>query len=171
MSETSGLRKKKKGVLLSSHELLVGWREWCALPAFNIPAIKVKIDTGAKTSALQASNIEAFRKRGNSYIRFTVYPLQRSKQIVRVCTALVVDRRVVTSSNGHKERRYVILTPISIDGCTWEIEVTLSNREPLSFRMLLGREALKGRAIIDPQRSLCQGELKPQELKRLYGLG
>lgn len=156
---------KKPGSLL-----LIGWREWCALPQLGIPAIKVKIDTGARTSAMHAFNIQLQMKKGRHFVRFSVFPIQSDKNILVNCEAPVVDKRVVTSSTGHRELRFIILTEITLGQQTREIELSLSNRDPLKFRMLLGREALKNLAVIDASRSFCQGRYKKNEVKNLmYG--
>lgn len=147
---------KKLKQRLIENKLLIGWREWCALPALNINEIKAKIDTGARTSALHAFDIEAFRKRGKEHVRFSVHPHQRDDKTVIHCEAKVIDQRYVTSSNGHKEERYVIATQLCLGKACWDIELTLSNRDPLRFRMLLGREAFKHHALIDPSRSYLQ---------------
>ena len=149
-------------------KLLIGWREWCALPHLNIPAIKVKIDTGARTSALHAFNIKSWVKKDKKYVNFSVYPLQGNNKIIIHCEAPVVDERIITSSNGHREHRYIILTEIKIAHQIWSIELSLSDRDPLKFRMLLGREALKKWAIIDPSRNYCQGRIKKIDLKNIY---
>jgi ribosomal protein S6--L-glutamate ligase len=148
--------------------VLVGWQEWCALPKHHIPAIKAKIDTGAKTSALHASDIRPFHRQGVRFVHFTVHPLQRSQKFAQSCTALVVDQRNVKNSGGHKELRYVIHTPITLGLMTWEIEITLTNRDPMIFRMLLGRDALKGHSLVDPGKFLCQGKLSLKQLRALY---
>lgn len=148
--------------------VLIGWREWCALPDLNIPAIKVKVDTGARTSALHAFNIRLI---GKKHVAFSIYPIQGNKEIIVNCMATIVDKRYITSSNGHKEHRYIIMASIQLGDLTREIEVSLSNRDPLKFRMLLGREALKNWALINPGRSFCQGKIKKKELKKIYGLG
>lgn len=158
--KTTGLGKKPK--------VLVGWQEWCALPKLHIPAIKAKIDTGAKTSALHAADIRSFHRHGAKFVHFTIHPLQRSEKFAKRCTALVIDERTVKNSGGHKELRYVIHTTITLGQMTWEIEITLTNRDPMVFRMLLGRDALKGHSVIDPGRSLCQGKLSPKQIKAYY---
>lgn len=151
-----------------NEHLLIGWREWCALPQLNVPAIKVKIDTGARTSALHAFNIRLQRKKGKDYVHFSVYPIQGNKNFAINCESLLVDQRYFMSSNGHKEYRYVILTEITLGDQTRSIELSLSNRDPLKFRMLLGREALKNLACIDTARSFCQGRIRKIELKKIY---
>src|SRR4051812_40511013 len=92
--------------------LLIGWREWCKLPQLNIPTIKAKIDTGARTSALHAFNIRIYYKKAKPYVRFSVYPLQGNKQIIVNCESPLVDERAITSSTGHREHRYIIRTPL-----------------------------------------------------------
>lgn len=166
---TKHLFLQKNLVTLGKHpKVLIGWQEWCALPKHHIPAIKAKIDTGAKTSALHASDIRPFHRHGALFVHFIVHPLQRSTKFAQPCTALVVDQRNVKNSGGHKELRYVIHTSITLGQMTWDIEITLTNRDPMVFRMLLGRDALKGHSIVDPGKSLCQGKLNIKQLKNLY---
>ena len=148
--------------------LLIGWREWCALPELNIPAIKAKIDTGARTSALHAFNIQLKTKKSKQIVAFSVFPLQGNTQVVVNCESPLVEERLIMSSNGHREHRYIILTTIKINNQMRAIELSLSNRDPLKFRMLLGREALKDLAAIDVSRSFCQGRIKKPDLKHLY---
>ncbi len=149
-------------------KVLIGWQEWCALPKLHIPAIKAKIDSGAKTSALHASDIHPFHRHGELFVQFLVQPLQRTQKFETACTALVIDQRNVMNSGGHKELRYVITTAITLGQMTWEIDITLTNRDPMTFRMLLGRDALKGHSMIDPGKILCQGKLKSKQLRTLY---
>ncbi len=130
--------------------LWVGWREWLALPELGITAIKAKIDTGASTSALHAIHIRRFTEDGRERVRFEVHPLQRRTDITVSCVADVVDERFVTSSNGHREKRLVIRTAIAIADRRWPIELTLTNRDSMGFRMLLGRSAMNSRILVDP---------------------
>ena len=133
---------------------VIGWEEWCAMPALGLPAIKAKIDTGAKTSALHAYDMKTFRKDGASFVSFKVHPLQRNDRLSMECVAPLKDKRTVISSNGEMERRYVIETSLQINGIVFDTEITLTSRHKMTFRMLLGREALrKGRMIVDPARS------------------
>jgi ribosomal protein S6--L-glutamate ligase len=149
-----------------SDALILGWQEWVALPALGLPALKAKIDTGARTSALHATNIETYTENGTEYVRFSVRPIPAQKGLEITATAPVVDHRDVTSSNGDKEKRYVISTPLAVGGRTWPIEITLTgNRETLTYRMLIGRQALKDNVLVDPSRSFAQ----PRLSRKLYG--
>ncbi len=149
-------------------KLLLGWQEWCALPTLRIPAIKAKVDTGAKTAALHASDIELFHRHSQSFVRFTIHPLPQIQTIQQRCTAPVVDQRLIRNSGGHKEMRYIIHTMIHLGTLSWDIEISLTNRDPMVFRMLLGRDALKGHSIVDPARILCQGKMKRSDIRKLY---
>lgn len=131
-------------------KLLIGRDEWCQLPDLRISAIKAKIDTGAKTSALHAFNIKRIKKNQKRYVKFDIHPLQGDNHTLVTCRAPIVDERHIMSSSGHIEHRYVIQTTVAIGNQQWPIEVTLSNRDPLRYRMLLGREALNNRVLIDP---------------------
>ena len=132
---------------------IIGWREWVCLPELGIGKIKAKIDTGARTSALHAFSLKPFKRNGINRITFELHPLQHNTQEVIVCTADVIDQREVTDSGGHTEERYVIKTPLTIAGQTWPIEITLTERENMLFRMLLGRSALRKHFIVNPARS------------------
>lgn len=132
---------------------IIGWREWVSLPELNIAKIKAKVDTGARTSALHAFSLQPFVENGKNRIRFDMHPLQHDTNHIVTCVADVVDRRYVTDSGGHEEERHVIQTPITIAGQTWSIEITLTERENMLFRMLLGRSALRKRFIVNPARS------------------
>ncbi len=136
----------------------IGWREWVGFPELGFAAIKAKVDTGARSSSLHAVDIETFRKRGVEWVRFEVHPEQRSVAGSRICEAVVFDRRSVRSSNGKKELRVFIHTLAKLGGETWPIELTLTGRSDMGFRLLLGREAMRRRFIVDPGRSFLQGE-------------
>ena len=132
---------------------VVGWREWVALPDFGIDAIKAKIDTGARTSAIHAFNIRPFVERGVPWVSFVLRPAQRHRNPSIECSAPVVDERKIRSSNGEAERRYVIETEAHLGETIWPIELSLTNRDELGFRMLLGREAARRQFLVDPDRS------------------
>ena len=142
-------------------KIVVGWREWMALPELNIPAIKAKIDTGARTSALHAFFVEPFTKGGVAMVRFGVHPLQKREDEEVVCEYPIKDYRQVSDSGGHKEMRYVIETRAQLGDISWNIEMTLTNRDSMKFRMLLGRTALKGMQV-NPAVSFLLGN-KPAE--------
>ena len=146
---------------MKSEKLTVGWREWVILPELNVPHIKAKIDTGARTSALHAFSVDAYVKKGVHRVKFLIHPYQNRKDIVKECDARIVDRRMVTDSGGHKEKRYVISTTIVLGEIEWEIEITLTNRDTMKFRMLLGRTAMDGKILVNPGRSFLIGK-KPK---------
>lgn len=130
-----------------------GWREWVSLPSWKINKIKAKLDSGARTCALHAEDVEIYRSHGRSKVKFRVFPLQDSKRRSRKIVAELVELRKVRSSNGVVTERPVVSTDLCIGDEIWPIEVTLVNRDIMGFRMLIGRAALKHRAVIDPGRS------------------
>lgn len=147
-------------MVLKNNKTVIGWEEWCTFPDLDLPAVKAKVDTGAKTSALHAYDIEPFIKNGKEYIRFKVHPLQSNKKIERTCEAEIVDYRNVTSSNGQKEKRYVIRTTFIVGDISFSSDITLTTRFGMSFRMLLGKEALKkGKFIVDPAKAHVLGKI------------
>ncbi len=155
---------------LIDNKLLIGRFEWCSLPKLKIPAIKAKIDTGAKTSAIHAFNIKTFRQGGKLKVKYDIHPIQGNDKVIVSCKSVVIDERAIMSSNGHKEHRYVISTILGLGGKQWPIELTLSNRDPLRFRLLLGREALSHKVIIDPSLNCHQYKMKSDFLKNLYSI-
>lgn len=138
------------------NKIMIGWREWLALPALNIPAIKAKIDTGARTSALHAFFVEPFTKDDQQMVRFGVHPLQKRLDVEVICEAPVKDFREISDSGGHREMRYVIETEILLGDLAKRIEMTLTNRDNMKFRMLLGRTAMDGLQVI-PDKSYLAG--------------
>ena len=138
----------------------LGWREWVSLPGLGIEHVKAKVDTGARTSALHAFEIEQYKERGTERLRFLIHPLQRNDETVVECRADVADRRMVSDSGGHRELRWVIATEICLGPYLWPAEFTLTARDNMMFRMLLGRTAIAGRATVNPARSYLVGKRK-----------
>ena len=147
--------------------LTLGWREWVALPDLGLPAIKVKVDTGAKTSALHAFYTEKYRVDGVDMVKFLIHPIQNNYDFQIECQSPIIDFREVIDSGGHREMRYVIETLVVIGNRRWPIELTLTNRDTMRFRMLLGRRAIEGRAMVEPGASYLNGKLLP---KKLYSI-
>ena len=142
----------------ASPKRVAGWREWVAFPALGVPRIKAKLDTGARSSALHAFAIREFTENGRRLVAFEVHPVQRSaRQSVEVVAELL-DRRVVRPSSGVEQLRRVIATTLEIGGRRWPIELTLARRDAMGFRLLLGRQALRGRYLVDPGRSFLLGK-------------
>ena len=137
---------------------LTGWREWVSMPEIHVPWVKAKIDTGAQTSALHATAITEFERDGAPWVTFTVVPWQESEEDAVEITLPVHDRRVVRSSNGHAQERPVVLTNVRLAGRTIRAEVTLTDRDEMVFRMLIGREALAQGYIVDSSASFLGGK-------------
>lgn len=135
----------------------LGWREWVSLPELGIERIKAKVDTGARTSALHAFELERYQDGEAQRVRFRIHPLQKRDDLVVECDAKVIDERNVTDSGGHREQRLVIATEAEVAGVRFPIEMTLTDRDTMLFRMLLGRTALRGRFNVDPGRSFLTG--------------
>lgn len=131
----------------------IGWREWVSLPELGIDKIKAKVDTGARTSALHAFSLQPFKEGNKDRLRFDIHPLQHNTDKVLTCVADIIDLRWVTDSGGHREERYVISTPVVMGDKTWTIEITLTERDTMLFRMLLGRSAIRRQFIVNPGRS------------------
>ena len=157
---------------------ILGWREWVALPDLGLPAIKAKVDTGAKTSALHAFQIKRLKKHHTDWVKFLIHPLQYDLTLVVECEAVLIDQRQVTDSGGHRENRYVIETRLILGKETkktsanlhkngYQIEMTLTEREDMRFRMLLGRQGLREHMLVDPSASYLTKRLNA---KRLYDL-
>jgi hypothetical protein len=138
--------------------LTLGWREWVQLPELGLRNVKAKVDTGARTSALHAFEVMPFDNNGVSSVQFKIHPNQRDNDTVVVCTAALIDERIVRDSGGHREKRWVIETPVHIGKHVWLVECTLTSRDDMIFRMLLGRTAIVNRAVVDPSRSYLIGK-------------
>ncbi|WP_417369245.1 30S ribosomal protein S6--L-glutamate ligase [Flavobacterium beibuense] len=149
-------------------KVIVGSEEWCSFPALGIPAIKARVDSGAKTSALHAININPFLKDGDNWVKFDINPIQNNTKTVIHCEAPLIDKRIVKSSSGYREKRYVIKASLQVGDTMWEVEVTLTNRDSMGFRMLLGREAMSGRLLVDPEQKYLLGQPTTEKLKEYY---
>ena len=138
---------------------VLGWREWVALPQLGIGRIKAKVDTGARTSALHAFQVDVVDTAKGSQVNFLVHPMQGDNEQVVSCTAPLLEYRTVRDSGGHEEQRCVIETEVVIGGVAQQIEMTLTNRDNMGFRMLLGRTTLRGKYLVDPGRSWLAGKI------------
>ena len=144
---------------------IIGWREWVGLPALGIEQIKVKVDTGARSSSLHALGLREFERDGEKWVRFQVHPNQRNNDKTVEVEAKILEHRYVRSSSGKASRRPVIVTEIELLGITWSAELTLASRTNMGFRMLLGREAFRQRFLVDAGNSYYGG--KPKNKKML----
>ncbi|GEP51781.1 alpha-L-glutamate ligase [Flavobacterium noncentrifugens] len=154
---------------MSQNKVILGSEEWFSFPDLGIPTIKARVDSGAKTSALHAINIAPFVREGNNWVKFDINPIQNNLKTVIHCEAPLIDKRIVKSSSGFREQRYVIQTTLDIGDTNWTIEMTLTNRDSMGFRMLLGREAMSGRVLVDPEQSyLLAAQPSTDKLKEIY---
>ena len=149
---------------MKKNKLIVGWREWVSLPDLEIKSIKAKMDTGARTSALHTYFIEPIGDPEKPMVRFGVYPKQKSDKNGVICTADIIDHRRIVDSGGHPELRYIIRTSILVGDLKWPIDLSLTNREQMRFRLLIGRAAISEKLIIDPQLSFTLG--RPLKVKQ-----
>jgi hypothetical protein len=147
-----------------TNTLVIGWREWVKLPDLKIPRVKAKVDTGARSSSLHAFDIHTFDRDGVTFVSFKVHPLQRNAKKTIECQSEVLEFRNVRSSSGHSAKRPVIRTSVRAAGQIWTIDLTLANRDAMGFRMLLGREAFRGRFLVDAGNSWYGG--KPKRVKK-----
>ena len=159
-------RDDKDPANASNSNRIVGWREWVALPDLGIRAIKAKLDTGARTSALHAFAVERFSERGVPHARLQIHPLQRNKTVVIETVAPIIDERVVSDSGGHREKRIVVSSMLVLGEHSWPIELTVTDRDTMLFRLLLGRTAMAGRIIVDSAKSYVIGKRKIKEVKK-----
>ncbi|MBN8828516.1 MAG: ATP-dependent zinc protease [Sphingobacteriia bacterium] len=158
MEETLVLKSKK----------IIGWHEWLSLPDLNIPYIKAKIDTGATTSSIGVSEIRHFTHKGAPWVKFNMMPFSKIKHSA---IAEIVDERIVSDSGGHRQLRYVIKTLLKIsEDNSWEIELTLANRTTMRYQMLLGREAMAGKIMVDPGEEYLLGKHSIKDIRKLYNL-
>ena len=148
---------------MNSEKPVLGWREWMGFPELGIQQIKAKVDTGARTSCLHAFFVEPFQKQGEAWVRFGIHPMQKNTSEEIVCEAAVKDQRSIRDSGGHEEFRYVIETLVKIGSRQQRIEVTLTDRDTMQFRVLLGRTAIRGSYLVDPGRSYVQGKRKKRK--------
>jgi hypothetical protein len=157
------------GVSSPHSSIVAGWREWVSLPELGVEWIKAKLDTGARTSAIHAFDIEEFEQDGRPWVRFSIHPWQRSAEESTLVTLPVHDRRNVRSSSGHEQERYVVLMDVRLVDRTVTAEVTLSRRDQMGFRLLVGREALRQEFLVDPGRSYLGG--RPRRVVRRKNRG
>lgn len=141
-------------------KLVLGWREWLGFPELGLTQVKAKVDTGARTSCLHAFFVEPFEREGETWVRFGIHPRQGNTSEEAWCEAPVKDQRTVRDSGGHEELRYVIETLVTIGSSEHRIEVTLTDRDTMKFRVLLGRTAIRGHYLVDSGRSYVQGKRK-----------
>lgn len=161
------IKPPKKKIKKKIKKTIIGWEEWCSFPELGLPAIKAKIDTGAKTSALHAYDLEPYKKNGEDYLKFKVHPMQKNREVFVQCDAPISDHRYVTSSNGEREKRYVVKTTFEAGEHKFEADITLTARYGMRFRMLFGKDALKkAKFIVDPAKSYRLGVIK--DAKDLY---
>lgn len=154
------MKKSKKHTLP-----VIGWREWVSLPDLGVETIKVKVDTGARSSSLHAFNLNFFERNQSEWVRFQIHPVQRKTKISVTTEAKILEFRSIRSSSGIASTRPVIITNITLLGVTWPVELTLSNRDEMGFRMLLGREAFRRKFLVDAGRSYYGGNpLKSRKL-------
>lgn len=137
-----------------------GWREWVGLKDLGVDSIKAKMDTGAKTSAIHAFDVETYRRDGELRVRFSIHPLQKNDTVAVACDEKVADIRTVSNPGRRREKRYIIRTELSVGGESWPIDLSLTDRDEMGFRLLIGRSAMHERLIIDPDHSFRLGKKK-----------
>ena len=149
---------------------IIGWNEWCSLPDANISAIKAKIDTGARTSCLHAFEINEYYFDSKLYINFSIHPVQNNNKVILKCHALVIDQKTVTNSGGASELRYFIRTTLVLGDHSYTIDLNLTNRDDMKFRMLIGREALEKRFVVDSSKRFLTGKISKGEIDKIYDI-
>ena len=153
----------------TAESTIAGWREWVSLPDCGVPWVKAKLDTGARTSAIHAFDIVEFERDGDAWVRYSIHPWQGSREDATTVESRIHDRRVVRSSSGHAAERYVVKMTVGLVGRTVTTEMTLSQRDQMGFRMLVGREALRQGFVVDPGRSYLGGRPKISVRRRNRG--
>lgn len=153
---------------MNESQMIIGNQEWCALPEIGVHAIKVRVDSGAATSAIHAYNIESFDKDDEQWLRYELHPLNENDQVIISCESKLLTTRKIKSSNGEIERRYVIETLLKMQDQEWPINITLTNRDEMGFRMLLGRQAMGENILIAPSKEFLLGEKEQEEIDILY---
>lgn len=149
----------------------LGWREWIALPAWNVEYLKAKVDTGARTSSIHAFDLEPFVRDDAEWVRFEIHPWQRTTDDAVVAEAVIAGWRAIRNSSGKIDHRPVVYTDLVIGGLTVTAEVTLTRRDEMGFRMLIGREAIRTRFVVDPGASYRGGRPAREIRRRNRGVG
>ncbi|MDH5747689.1 MAG: RimK/LysX family protein [Rhodospirillales bacterium] len=157
MKATQTKKAKKAAKTKKTEKTQIGWQEWIGFPEFGIDRIKAKIDTGARTSVIHAFRVRKMEDEDEPRVEFYLHPVQHRRNPELRCIARIVDERIIRSSNGKSEKRYVIITPMRLGDKVWPIELTLSNRDQMGFRVLAGRAAIRKRCIVDPGSSFLLG--------------
>lgn len=157
--------EERHGPMQKVQKAVIGWREFISLPDLGIHRIKAKIDTGARTSALHAINIQYITRQGVTWVSFSVHPRQRNSKSIVDCAAPLIEERYITDSGGKRTLRPVIVTNVHVNGAIVAAELTLVARDSMGFRMLIGRQAVRGRFLVDSGRSYVTGGLKKKKKK------
>lgn len=150
-------------------DTVVGWREWVGLPQAGLEWVKAKVDTGARSSAIHAFDLETYVQDDTEWVRFSIHPWQKSDEDHVELSLPVLDRREVRSSNGQVEQRYAVALDVVLAGRTITTVMTLSNRDEMGFRMLIGREALERGFLVDSSRSYAGGKPRRAVRRRNWG--
>ena len=143
-------------------KVVAGWREWVVLPELKVPRIKAKLDTGARSSALHVSELESFDRDGQTWLRFEIHPRQRDSKLTVQAEMPAAGHRTIRSSSGHEQERWVIHTTLELGGRSWPIDLTLTSRDEMGFRLLLGRQALRPQYLVDPGKSFLLSSRKSE---------
>ncbi len=149
---------------------IIGSAEWCRFQELGMPAVKARVDSGAKTSTIQADNIKPFVKDGQEWVKFEINPIQDNRSIIISCEKRIIARKMIKNTSGITEERIAIRTSMQIGDQMHEIDLTLADRNSMEFRMLLGRDAFKDRFLVDVSKEFVQGEISDEELNQLYKL-